>query len=225
MTTIECHEVVKTIKKNTVIDHITLQMQSGSIYGLQGINGSGKTMLMRLISGLIYPTSGEILINGKHLGKDLTFPESLGLLLENPAFLDNYTGLENLWQLASIKRKISKERIREVVKEVGLNPDDSKKYKKYSLGMKQRIGIAAAYMEEPDIVIMDEPTNALDVDGIALFKQILQHEKERGALVIISCHDLEILRELTDEIFLLKDGRLLEHIVPGAPAKKMEETT
>lgn len=225
MTTIECREVVKTIKKNTVIDHISLQMQSGLVYGLQGINGSGKTMLMRLISGLIYPTSGEVFINGKRLGKDITFPESLGLLLENPAFLDNYTGLENLCQLASIKRKVSKDRIREVVKEVGLNPEDPKKYKKYSLGMKQRIGIAAAYMEKPDIVIMDEPTNALDVDGIGLFKKILQREKERGALVIISCHDLEILRELTDEIFLLKDGKLLEHMVPGISSEKEEKAT
>ena len=212
MTTIECKSVTKVIKKNTVIDHISLSMHSGKIYGLQGINGSGKTMLMRLISGLIYPTEGKVLINGKCLGKEITFPESLGLLLENPAFLDNYTGLQNLCQLASIKRLVSKEHIRSVIREVGLNPDDPKKYKKYSLGMKQRIGIAAAYMEYPDIVIMDEPTNALDTTGIELVKNILQEQKKRDALVIISCHDLSILRGMSDEIFLLRAGHIQDHI-------------
>lgn len=212
MTTVQCKSVTKIIKKNKVIDGISMELHSGLIYGLQGINGSGKTMLMRLISGLIYPTEGEVLINGKRLGKEITFPDSLGLLLENPSFLENYTGLQNLCQLASIKRLVTEEHIRSVIQEVGLNPDDPKKYKKYSLGMKQRIGIAAAYMENPDIVIMDEPTNALDASGIELVKQILQKQKQRGALVIISCHDLSILRGMSDEIFLLRDGHIEDHI-------------
>lgn len=216
MTTIECKDVTKIIKDNTVISHISLVMHSGMIYGLQGINGSGKTMLMRLITGLIHPTSGEIRINGKLLGKEITFPESLGLLLENPAFLDRYTALENLRQLASIRGTADENHLRSVIQEVGLNPDDPKKYRKYSLGMKQRVGIAAAYMENPDIVIMDEPTNALDSSGIELVKHILQEQKARGALVVISCHDLSILQNLSDEIFVLKNGSIQEQIQTAA---------
>ena len=170
MTTIQLPDVVKDIKGKRIIDHVSLQMESGKISGLKGVNGSGKTMLMRLIAGLITPTSGSILINGKRLGKDITFPESIGILIENPAFLDAYSGFDNLKMLASIQKKITDDHIRETLSLVGLDPQDKKKYRKYSLGMKQRLGIAAAVMEEPDIVILDEPTNALDRDGVAMLK-------------------------------------------------------
>lgn len=180
MTTIELKKVYKTIHKNTVIQDISAIMQSGRVYGFQGINGSGKTMLMRLVSGLIRTTEGQIIINGKTLGKDITFPESIGLFLENPAFLDGYSGFQNLKILASIQNKISDDKIRETLEIVGLEPTDKKKYRKYSLGMKQRLGIAAAIMEEPDIVIMDEPTNSIDADGIELIKNIIVSQKERG---------------------------------------------
>ena len=208
MTTIQLTDVVKDIKGKRIIDHVSLEMESGKVVGLKGVNGSGKTMLMRLICGLIVPTSGSITINGKRLGKDITFPESVGILIENPAFLDAYSGFENLKLLASIKNRIGAEKIREVLALVGLDPQDKKKYRKYSLGMKQRLGIAAAVMEEPDIVVLDEPTNALDSDGIEMFKKVLQREKERGALVIISCHDLSTLQELSDEIYLMESGAL-----------------
>ena len=132
----------------------------------------------------------------------------VGILIENPAFLDAYSGFENLKLLASIKNRIGAEKIREVLALVGLDPQDKKKYRKYSLGMKQRLGIAAAVMEEPDIVVLDEPTNALDSDGVEMFKKVLQREKERGALVIISCHDLSTLQELSDEIYLMESGAL-----------------
>lgn len=208
MTTIQLTDVVKDIKGKRIIDHVSLEMESGKVVGLKGVNGSGKTMLMRLICGLIVPTSGSITINGKRLGKDITFPESVGILIENPAFLDAYSGFENLKLLASIKNRIGAEKIREVLALVGLDPQDKKKYRKYSLGMKQRLGIAAAVMEEPDIVVLDEPTNALDSDGVEMFKKVLQREKERGALVIISCHDLSTLQELSDEIYLMESGAL-----------------
>lgn len=208
MTTIQLTDVVKDIKGKRIIDHVSLKMESGKVVGLKGVNGSGKTMLMRLICGLIVPTSGSITINGKRLGKDITFPESVGILIENPAFLDAYSGFENLKLLASIKNRIGAEKIREVLALVGLDPQDKKKYRKYSLGMKQRLGIAAAVMEEPDIVVLDEPTNALDSDGVEMFKKVLQREKERGALVIISCHDLSTLQELSDEIYLMESGAL-----------------
>lgn len=208
MTTIQLTDVVKDIKHNRIIDHVNLHMESGKIVGLKGVNGSGKTMLMRLIAGLITPTSGTITINEKQLGKDITFPESIGILIENPAFLDAYSGFENLRLLASIKSKISDQQIRDIIDLVGLDPDDKKKYRKYSLGMKQRLGIAAAVMEKPDIVILDEPTNALDSDGVAMLKGILSRERERNALVVISCHDLDTLKELSDEIYLMESGTL-----------------
>jgi ABC-2 type transport system ATP-binding protein len=213
MTNIVIENASKKIKSSLVLDNINATMNSGCIYGFQGINGSGKTMLMRLISGLIRPTSGSIKINGKTLGKDITFPDSLGLLLENPSFLDNYSGYDNLQMLASIQNKIDEKHIKETIKLVGLNPDDKKKYRKYSLGMKQRLGIAAAFMENPDIIILDEPTNSLDTDGVQMVKSILTMQKERGALTIISCHDFSVLKELSDEIFLLEVGKMKNHFL------------
>ena len=207
-TTIEITDLVKDIKGKRIIDHVNLHLESGKITGLKGVNGSGKTMLMRLVCGLITPTSGSIVINGKRLGKDITFPESVGILIENPAFLDAYSGFENLKLLASIKHRVGPEEIRQTIARVGLDPDDKKKYRKYSLGMKQRLGIAAAVMEEPDIIILDEPTNALDSDGVAMLKEILHDQRERGALVLISCHDLPTLQELSDEIYLMESGAL-----------------
>lgn len=215
MTNIVIQNLSKTIKKNVVIQDISMELQSGTVYGFKGINGSGKTMLMRLICGLIRPTQGEVSINGKVLGKDLSFPESVGVFLENPAFLGAYSGFQNLKLLASIKSVADDEAIRSALSRVGLRPDDHKKYRKYSLGMKQRLGIAAAIMEKPDIVILDEPTNSLDTDGVNLVKSVIKDEKKRGALVIISCHDAELLQDLSDETFLLEQGRLVGHITEG----------
>lgn len=215
MTNIVIQNLSKTIKKNVVIQDISMELQSGTVYGFKGINGSGKTMLMRLICGLIRPTQGEVSINGKVLGKDLSFPESVGVFLENPAFLGSYSGFQNLKLLASIKSVADDEAIRSALSRVGLRPDDHKKYRKYSLGMKQRLGIAAAIMENPDIVILDEPTNSLDADGVNLVKSVIKDEKKRGALVIISCHDAELLQDLSDETFLLEQGRLVGHITEG----------
>lgn len=210
MVRIEINNVTKRIHKNIVLQNITAVMQSGKIYGLQGVNGSGKTMLMRLIIGLIRPSEGCVVINGKILGKDIEFPESIGFLLENPAFIGRYSGFDNLKMLAGIRKQISDEQIKESIRAVGLDPEDKKKYRKYSLGMKQRLGIAAAIMEKPDIIILDEPTNALDEAGIALVKDILISQKERGSLVIISCHDISTLKALSDEILKLDTGRLTE---------------
>lgn len=212
MMNIKISHVSKTIKNNPVIKDISMELQSGAVYGFKGINGSGKTMLMRLISGLIRPTQGEISMNGKILGKDISFPNSIGVFLENPAFLDAYSGFNNLKLLASIKSVASDDDIRNTLLRVGLDPDSNKKYKKYSLGMKQRLSIAAAIMEKPEIVILDEPTNSLDEDGVDLVKHIVRNEKERGALVVVSCHDEGILKGMSDEMFLLEQGRLIGHI-------------
>lgn len=212
MIKIEINNVTKRIHKNIVLKDINLEIEGGKIYGMQGVNGSGKTMLLRLIIGLIRPSEGSVLINEKMLGKDIEFPESIGFLLESPTFLDRYSGLDNLKMLVSIKKKVTEEQIKKSILDVGLNPEDKKKYKKYSLGMKQRLGIAAAIMEEPDIIILDEPTNALDEEGVQLVKNILYKQKERGALVIVSCHDADILTALSDEIFKLNEGKIVEHL-------------
>lgn len=205
---IEVKNLTKDIKGVRVLDNINLSMKSGKVYGLRGHNGCGKTMLMRAISGLILPTSGCVVIDGKELGKDMSFPESIGMMIEYPAFVNGYTGFENLKMVASIKKKISDERIREVLSEVGLKPDDKRTFKKYSLGMKQRLGIACAIMESPKLVILDEPVNALDEDGVKTVRDILHKEKERGALVILACHDKDEMDCLADEIYVMAEGKL-----------------
>lgn len=207
---IQVENVSKTIKGNMVIDCVSAEFSSGKVYGLQGINGSGKTMLMRLISGLIYPTEGRIVIDGKILGKEIAFSESIGILIENPAFLDNYSGFANLKLLASIQNKIDDEQIYKTLERVGLEPDSRKKYKKYSLGMKQKLGIAGAVMEKPEFLILDEPANALDKEGIERLKKIVQEEKERGVLIILSCHDSALLEAMADVIYSMENGRLLK---------------
>ena len=212
MSEIVVNDVSKSIYGVPIINSVSMTLVSGNVYGFQGINGSGKTMLMRLICGLIYPTKGEIAIDGKRLGKEITFPQSVGLLLENPAFLDSYTGYENLEMLASIKNIITREEIHEAITSVGLDPLDKRKYKKFSLGMKQRLGIAAAIMEKPDILILDEPTNSLDSSGVSLVKTIIAKERERGAIIILACHDLPVLQDVSDEIFLLEQGKITEHL-------------
>lgn len=207
---IKVENVSKIIRGNSVIEHISMELASGKVFGFRGINGSGKTMLMRLIAGLIYPTKGQITVDNKILGRDINFPENMGLLIENPTFLDNYSGFTNLKLLSSIQDKIDDKQIRRTLERVGLEPDSKKKYKKYSLGMKQKLGIAAAVLEKPELLILDEPANALDEEGVERLKKIVQEEKERGALIILSCHDASFLEEMSDVIYLLQDGKLLK---------------
>lgn len=207
---IEIEGVSKTIGKRCVIDNVSLKLESSKIWGFKGINGSGKTMLMRLIAGLIKPDKGRIIIDDKTLWQDISFPESIGILIESPAFLDGLTGFKNLKTLASIKNKITDNDIRKSLSDVGLDPDLSKKYKAYSLGMKQRLGIAAAIMEKPEIILLDEPTNALDDNGIELVKALIERERDRGALVVVSCHDESIISELSDEIVYLSEGKIID---------------
>jgi ABC-2 type transport system ATP-binding protein len=202
---IKLTDVSKTIKGTKVLNNINLEFTSGKVYGLKGKNGSGKTMLMRAICGLIR-TDGSIEIDGKILGKDMSFPESIGVLIENPAFISNYTGFKNLKVLASIQNRIGDEDIRKALRQVQLDPDDKRTYRKYSLGMKQKLGIAAAFMENPDIIILDEPINALDEAAAKQVHEILDEQKNRGALIIIACHDKEELEMLSDEIIEISEG-------------------
>ena len=210
---IEFKNVSKKLGNNIVINNVNIEIKKGIVTGLKGINGSGKTMMMRLIAGLIYATKGEVVIDGKVLGKDISFPPSIGLMLENPAFLPGYNGFDNLKMLASIKGEIKDEKIDEVLETVGLANID-KKYRKYSLGMKQRLGIAAAIMEEPDIILLDEPTNSLDASGVEMVQKIVAREKERGATVILSCHDSALLESMCDEIYGIEVGEITAHYEP-----------
>ena len=207
---IELKNISKTIKDAEVLTDINYLFESGKVYGLQGKNGCGKTMLMRIISGLIRPTKGEVDINGKILWRDLDFPDSIGTLIENPAFIDGYTGFKNLKMLASIKGKINDNDINDAMTRVGLNPDYNRKYRKYSLGMKQKLGIACAFMEYPEIVILDEPINAIDKDGVVLVRKLLDDLKKKNKIVIIACHDAEEMKLLADEVINMEEGKIVE---------------
>lgn len=211
-TVVRLEDYCKSFKSAEVLKNINLTLESGKVIGLKGKNGSGKTMLMRAISGLILPTSGKVYINDKELGRQISFPPSIGILIENPSFISNYTGFKNLKILATIQNRISDDEIRDAIRKVGLDPDDKRTFKKYSLGMKQRLGIAAAIMERPDIVILDEPINALDEAGAGLIKGLLDELKANGSLIIIACHDTEELNYLSDEIYEIYDGEITGHI-------------
>lgn len=208
---IEIKNVSRAIKNNLVLDNINLNIERGKIYGFRGKNGSGKTMLFRAISGLINIDEGEIIIDNKVLGKDISFPESLGILIEYPGFLPNLSGFKNLKYLADIKKIVSNVDIEMAIKNVGLDPKDNKKYRKYSLGMKQRLGIAQAIMENPDLIILDEPTNALDIDGIKLINDIVLDLKKQGKTILIANHDKEELEKVADEILLIDRGRIIKN--------------
>ena len=204
------NNVKKTIKKATVIDGISAKWTGGKVYGLCGYNGCGKTMLMRLVAGLIRPTEGSVIIDGKELGKDIDFPESIGLMIENPAFLDHYTAMQNLQLVASLKKKATREDCIDALKRVNLDPNDLRTFTKFSLGMKQRLGIAAAIFEKPDLILLDEPTNALDADGTELAAKIIREERERGALIILACHERQFLENAADEVIKIEHGQFVE---------------
>ena len=203
---IKIENLSKTIKKTTVLSNINVSFESGKIYGLAGKNGSGKTMLMRTICGLIMPSEGNIYFDDKEMHRDFSFPPSLGTLIEYPSFIDSYTGFKNLQIISRIKNLISDEEIRKTLESVDLDPEDKKSFKKYSLGMKQKLGIACAIMEKPDLVILDEPFNDLDENSVNRVKSIILNEKDRGAIVIVSCHDKEDLISLSDKIYYLRNG-------------------
>lgn len=201
--------ISKTIHGRLILDSISLQLQDNHIYGFAGPNGSGKTMLFRALSGLISIDSGTVTLDGRTLRKDFPVLPNLGIVLENVELYPNLTGFQNLEYLAGIKHTIGKQEIRNALDRVGLDPDDKRTYKKYSLGMKQRLAIAQAIMEKPDIIMLDEPTNALDRNGVVLIREIVMQEKDRGALVLLASHNPDDLSLLADKLFEIENGKLL----------------
>ena len=210
MSEIKIEDLSKQIKGALILDKVSITLASGKIYGLRGKNGSGKTMLMRAMAGLLIPDSGSVIINGKTLHKDISFPESIGILIENPSFLPQYTGFKNLKLLAGLTGGISDEDIKTALDRVGLDPEDKRTYRKYSLGMKQKLGIANAIMGEPDIIILDEPINALDEESVKKIKKVLLEIRDKDKLIIIACHDREELEYLSDIIYEIKDGSIVD---------------
>lgn len=207
---IQVKDLSLKIGSDVILDQINAEFESGKIYGLIGRNGSGKTMLMKCICGYIKPTEGEIWIDGKRLGKDMDFPEDLGTIIEVPGFIPYYSGMKNLKLLAGLRGKIGKQEIREAIEKVGLNPDMRKAVSKYSLGMRQRLGIAQAVMEDPAILVLDEPMNGLDVDGVEDIRGLLETWRQPGKLVILASHMEEDIRRLCDVVYRMEKGRLKE---------------
>ena len=205
---VELKNVSKRLNDVTVLEDISLTLESGTIYGLKGKNGCGKTMLMRMMAGLIYPTSGTVSIDGEILHKDIATPRSIGILIEIPAFLPGYTGQRNFELLAGLTGKADRTQIAKTMSRVGLDPNDKRTYRKYSLGMKQRLGIACALMECPDLILLDEPINAIDEKGVPKIWEALQEEKQRGALIVLACHDTEELTSLADQIITIEEGKI-----------------
>lgn len=198
--------VTKIIKGKLILDHINLNISKGKIYGIRGINGSGKTMLLRAIAGLMH-VKGEVLVDGEKIDGGC-FPKSIGVLIETPAFLPEFTAKENMELLSIIQSGINKSVINETLDMVGLDADDKRKYNKFSLGMKQRLGIAQAIVGCPDLILLDEPTNALDKSGITQLITIIKQLREKGCTLMIASHDEIFLEEVSDHIYYMEQGKI-----------------
>lgn len=207
---IQLQNVTKRIKENTVLDNVSYTFKSGFVYGLYGQNGSGKTMLLRAISGLINLDSGSIFIDGEKLHDKIEFPPETGIVIENMELLPECSAKKNLNMLAKIKNIADEKDIIFSLERVGLDPDSDKKVKKFSLGMKQRLNIAQAIFENQKIILLDEPTNALDEEAVQLIYKIIREEKSRGATIIVATHHKEDLKEVCDVILKIAEGKIVE---------------
>lgn len=196
------------IKGTEILRDIDAKFADGQIHGIIGRNGSGKTMLMKCICGFVRPTSGEIQVDHKVVGKDMDFPKDMGLIIETPGFIPYYSGLKNLKQLADLNKKITVAQIRECMGLVGLEPDMRRSVKKYSLGMRQRLGIAQAIMENPSILVLDEPFNGLDIDGLEQMRELMLRLKAKGKNIILASHNKEDIEILCDTVHEMKKGEM-----------------
>ena len=205
---INVENVSLKIKKDMILRDINVEFDDGKIHGIIGRNGSGKTMLMKCICGFIRPTEGEITVAGKRIGIDSDFPESVGVIIETPEFIPYYTGFKNLKLLADIRHKITDEDIRKSIELVGLDSKLKKSVKKYSLGMRQRLGLAQAIMENPDLLILDEPMNGLDKDGVGEMRKYLLDLKAQGKTILIASHSAEDIDVLCDDVVEMDKGKM-----------------
>lgn len=198
------------IQKDVILSDIDLHIERGKITGLVGRNGCGKTMLMKCITGFVKPTQGEVIFDGKKIGEEIDFPKKTGIIIETPAFVSYYSGYKNLMELAMLQKKIGKAEVEEVLKQVGLYEARHKLVRKYSLGMRQRLGIAQALMENPETLILDEPMNGLDNECVALVRGILADLKQQGKTILLVSHNAEDVRVLCDVIYEMDKGKVIE---------------
>lgn len=205
---IEVRGLSLTIGKTAILNDVTVSLEAGKIHGLIGRNGSGKTMLMKCICGFIRPTRGEVVVDGKRVGKDVDFPENMGIIIETPGFIPYYSGYKNLKLLAGFRNKIGREEIIQAMERTGLDPKLKRHVKKYSLGMRQRLGLAQAIMEDPDILILDEPMNGLDKDGVEDMRRYLIDLREHGKTILIASHSSEDISVLCDAVYEMEKGVL-----------------
>ena len=208
MECVELRNVRKKIRTRVVLDNITYKFKPGTIYGIVGPNGSGKTMLLRMLAGLIHPSEGEVFINGRLLHSDISFPENMGLIIEHMSLLPYLSGRDNLRTLARIRKIASEKDIEEALVRVGLEKVMDLKVKTYSLGMKQRLNLAQALFEKPELLLLDEPTNALDEKGSDSIRAILLEEKNRGAMIVMTSHHMDDIR-IADTQLRMSEGRFV----------------
>lgn len=205
---VEITHVTKRFGEDEVLKEVNMALKAGKVYGIVGNNGSGKTVLMKCICGFLPVTTGSIRVFGKEIGKDCDFPPGLGVIIETPGFLTHLTGRKNLEILAGLNRRITKADIRLTLRKVGLNPDMKKPVGKYSLGMRQRLGIAQAIMENPDLLILDEPFNGLDRHGVEEIRKLLLELKKEGKTILLASHNEEDIRILCDRVYLMDGGKI-----------------
>ena len=203
---IELIDLCKTFGQDEVLKHVTRNFEAGKIHGVVGNNGSGKTVMFKCICGFLQPTSGKVLVQGKQIGRDVDFPEDLGLIIETPGFLPQLSGLRNLEILASLKRRIGLKEVASVIRRVGLDPLSTKPVGKYSLGMRQRLGIAQAIMEDPSLLILDEPMNGLDKHGVAEMRALFQSLATDGRTILLASHNIGDIDALCDTVCEMDAG-------------------
>ena len=209
---LEIENYSKTINKRIILDNINLTFRSGNVYGFYGRNGSGKTMLFRALTTLIYPTNGDVKVDGKSILKEEFDLSQIGILIENPGFYPHLTGFENLEMLYRFNNEKNDQHIYDILKSVGLDYAGDKKYKEYSLGMKQRLRIAQAIMENQKIIILDEPTNGIDRSGLKDVHEIIKEEKNKGKIILLASHDLDDLKLLCGKIYFIENGRVKDFL-------------
>ena len=212
MNYIEVSNVSKKYKDRMLVDDVSFTVEKGEILGIVGLNGSGKTVLLKCICGLMDYSGGTIIVNGKVVGKDCEYPANMGVIIETPGFLPYHSGYKNLEYLASLRKKISKQDIKDVLVKVGLAGEEKKLVAKYSLGMRQRLGIAQAIMENPELLILDEPMNGLDKDGIAEVRKLLLEMKAEGKTMIITSHNEEDIKVLCDKVVEMDKGKMVSMV-------------
>lgn len=220
---IEVRNLSLTLGKKEILKQISLKLEDGHIYGLVGNNGCGKTMLMRCICGFIRPTCGEVLVDGKQVGVDVDYLPDAGVILETPGFIPYYSGCRNLKALADIRGLAGREEIRDTLTLVGLDPDLKLPVRKYSMGMRQRLGIAQAIMEQQKTLILDEPMNGLDKHGVQDVRELLLKLKGEGRLILLASHNSEDIRILCDEIYEMEMGEIISCIRSRGEGNCMEE--